>query len=269
MTSATDGMPEDETVSDATPAVAVARRGFKRDVAALVRALRTARLFVPLARRIEEVPVGVEQLVGDDLQLSPHLLFGEDRVGFLPLFTRPEFVENATNTVGWTTGDGPLEYCALPGQVAMDLGLSVVDDERIGGVVLNPLHESELVLLRHEIGSIAQGRPLPLVGYVSEIPVGEDEERLIAEMDGPPPEEMVEAIEGVLAGASGKPRHSLHRTFNAERDLEPHLTLNVTFEDPGAAPDRARLGRELAEALDGLLPPPHYIDILFDDPKLG
>lgn len=252
---------------DATEAVAAARRGFKRDVAALIRALRGARLLVPLAKRVEEVPLGVEQPIGDELSLSPHLLFGEDRIGFLPVFTRADLVERATDRVGWTTGDGPLEYCALPGPAAMDLGLAVVDDERIGGLVLNPFDATELVLRRHEIGAIAQGKALPLVGYVAEIPLGQDEERLIAEMDGPPPSEVIEAIETVVGAMPAKPSYSLHRTFNPERDLEPHFTLNVLLGDASDV-DRSELGGRLAEALDGRLPPPHYIDIVFDDPTL-
>jgi hypothetical protein len=263
-----DGGDSGDSSTDATAAVAAARRGFKRDVAALIRAFRGARLLVPLARRVEEVPLGVEQTIGDELSLSPHLLFGDDRIGFLPVFTRPDLVERATDRVGWTTGDGPLEYCALPGPAAMDLGLAIVDDDRVGGLVLNPFDETELVLRRHEIGSIAQGKALPLVGYVADIPLGEDEERLLAEMDGPPPPDIVEAIEAVLGGTAGTPRYSLHRTFNAERDIEPHLTLNVELGE-GNAVDRAALGGRLAEALEGRLPPPYYIDIVFDDPTLG
>jgi hypothetical protein len=276
VTRATEGLdgnaPADASTAeaaDATSAVAAARRGFKRDVAALIRALRSARLFVPLSRRLEEVPLGVEQPAPDDLSLSPHLLFGDDHIGFLPLFTRPEMVARATDQVGWTTGDGPLEYCALPGPVALDLGLAVVDDERVGGVVVNPFDETELVLKRHEIGAIAQGRALPLVGYVAEIPLGEDEERLVAEMDGPPPPELTSAIEAVLGDTDGKPGYSLHRTFNAERDIEPHLTLNVVLGTRSASIDRGALGERLAQVLDPILPPPHYIDIVFDDPSLG
>lgn len=253
---------------DLTPFVARARRGFKSDVSAFIRAARGGRLLVPLARRIEEVPLGVEQQVADELSLSPHLLFGDDRIGFLPVFTRPELVARATDRVGWETGDGPLEYCALPGPAAMDLGLAVVDDERIGGMVINPFDETELVLRRHEIGSIAQGRAIPLVGYVAEIPLGADEERLVAEMDGPPPAEVVERVRAILQETPGKPSFSVHRTFNAERDVEPHLTLNVVLGD-AADVDRGALGARIAESLEGHLPPPHYIDIVFDDPGLS
>src|SRR5690349_11898318 len=78
--------------SDATDAVAAARRGFKRDVAALIAALRSARLFVPLAKRIANVRVGAEQEVGEELSLTPHLLFDDARAGHVAVFTRPELV---------------------------------------------------------------------------------------------------------------------------------------------------------------------------------
>jgi hypothetical protein len=87
---------------DATLAVAAARRGFRSDVALLIAALRQARVFVPLAKPLADVPVGVDQHVGDELSLSPHLLFDEDRVGFLPVFTRADLLERATDRVSST-----------------------------------------------------------------------------------------------------------------------------------------------------------------------
>lgn len=264
-----DGDGDGGNGEDATAAVAAARRGFKRDVEGLVRAFRRSHLLVPLAKRMGEVPLGVDQEVEDELSLSPHLLFDPDRIGFLPVFTRAEFIEKATLQVGWVTDDGPLEYCTLPGPAVLELGLAVVDDDRIGGMIVNPFDDTELMLRRHELGSIAQGRALPLVGYVSELPFSQDEQRLIAEMDGPPPEDLVRAIEGVLAGASREGQaltYGLHRTFTPERDLEPHLTLNVL--GGGDTLDRAALGETLAAALDGHVPPPGYIDIVFDDHAL-
>src|SRR5260221_1594135 len=156
----------------ATAAVARARRGFRCDVEGLISVLHDAgagtRLLVPLAKSIEEVPVGVEQEVGEELSLTPHLLFDDDRKGYLPAFTEVELVARATDRLGWTTGDQPLEYCALPGAVVLELALSLVDGEQILGLLLNPLDETELILRRHEVASIAQGRALPLVGYVGE-----------------------------------------------------------------------------------------------------
>lgn len=261
MTDATND--EEPTFEDASPAVAAARRGFKRDVAALVTALRKARLLVPLAKRINNVPVGREQEVGEELSLSPHLLFDDERTGYVTAFTRPELVTRATDEIGWTTDDGPLEFVALPSQVVLELALALTDDDRVGGLLLNALDGSELVLRRHELASIAQGRALPLVGYVGDIPFDPNEERLIAEMEGGAPAEIVSAIEKVLQTTP----YALRRTFNPERDLEPHLTLNVIGAD--ASVDRSALAERLATALDGLLPAPGYIDILFDDPTLS
>jgi hypothetical protein len=119
------------------------------------------------------------------------------------------------------------------------------------------------MLHRHEIASIVQGRAVPLVGYVGEIPFDPHEERLIAEMEGGPPPDVVQAIEDILRMTP----YGLKKTFNAERDIEPHLTLNVIGAD--ASVDRNALAQKLAAALDGLLPAPGYIDILFDDPTLG
>jgi hypothetical protein len=272
MSDATDERGPSDTGTDATAtagataAVGAARRGFKRDVAALIAALRSARLLVPLAKRIANVPVGQEQEVGEELSLSPHLLFDDERRAFVTAFTENALVARATDEIGWTTDDGPLEYCALPGQVVLELALGLADDDRVGGLLLNPLDKTELMLRRHEVASIAQGRALPLVGYVGEIPFDPNEQRLIADLEGGAPEEVIRAIEAVLKTASLS-TYALKRTFNAERDLEPHLTLNVV--GAGETTDRAAVAEKLSAALDGLLPEPGYIDILFDDPAFG
>src|ERR1700733_3333751 len=101
-----DGEGDDpRDAPDATPAVAAARRGFKRDVAGLIVALRASRLLVPLAKRIANVAVGKEQEVGEELSLSPHLLFDDEHMGFVAAFTRPELVARATEEVGWKTDE--------------------------------------------------------------------------------------------------------------------------------------------------------------------
>jgi hypothetical protein len=251
---------------DLTPAVIRARRGFRSDVAALVGALPQGRLFVPLMRRIENVAVGIETALGDELSLSPHLLYDEARVGYVLSFTQSELIEAAAKHVDLKTDGGALEYCALPASVVIEVALEVADGERVAGLLINPFHESELVLRRHELASIAQAKPLPLVGYVSDIPFSEDEERLIAKLEGPPPEAMLDAIDGVLSKMPDAPSYGLHRTFSPERDVEPHFTLNLIHSAPEP---NAALIREIGAALEGKVPPPGYIDIVWNDPKLG
>jgi hypothetical protein len=267
MPRATRGSPEEQGTDafDATEPIRAARRGFRRDVAALIEALKGARFLVPLSKSIAEVPLGIEQ-EADELSLSPHLLYDDERIGFVPVFTNAALLERATEQTGWGTGDGPLEYVTLPGAAILELALAIVDDDAVEGLLVNPFDDSELVLQRHELASIAQGRPLPLVGYVSEIPFGDDEKRLVAEMEGPPPEDLVEAITRVLGGEKDRSlRFELTRTFNPERDLEPHLTLTITGPAEMEMQERSQIAGRLSEAVEGLLPPPGYIDILFDE----
>ena len=52
------------------------------------------------------------------------------------------------------------------------------------------------------------------------------------------------------------------RTFNAERDLEPHPTLRlVTSADDSKLQG---IADKMIEAIGKHLPPPGYIDIVFD-----
>jgi hypothetical protein len=247
---------------DITNAIETARRGLRRDVQVLIDALEDGELYVPLARSIPDTDYGERMEIGGDLELSPHLLVDEDERPYCAVFSRAELLEPVGEELGWTTDGGPLEYCALPAPIVFDMTLSVIDEETVFGLVFNAMSGSELVLRRDEAASIAQGKAVPLVGYVQEIPPQEFEETLVAEGD-PPPEELVQAIERCVAGIDGIKGYRLERTFNAERDLEPHLTLTLGT-DPGDL-DFADISRRVVAEIEDKLPPPGYIDILFDE----
>jgi hypothetical protein len=258
---ARDGAPPGAP-GDLTEHLVRARRGLRSDVVPLAQALGDGRVLVPLQKPIPDVNVGVEVELQGDLTLSPHLLLDSDDLAYVVVFSRPELLEEMASHMGWQTAGGPLEFCALPGRVALDVALELVDGENVVGLLFDPMASSELMLQRHEIASLAQGRALPLVGYVAQIPPAPDEKTLVAELDEPPPPEMAAAIEAAVAGMEPPPVWRLTRTFNAERDLEPHWTLVLT----GGTPEElVPVADTIAAGLEGRLPPPGYIDILFDD----
>ena len=225
-------------------------------------ALDHGELFAPLAAKVEGAVYGEQMQVEDELKLTPHMLVDAEGKMYCALFTRPEMIEPLEEQLGWTTDGQPLEYCAIPARAAFDMALQVMDDEDVLGLVINPLDETELVLRRAEVASIAQSQPIPLVGYVEQIPEHANDNTLLAEPADPPPPELVTALESVLAGVSEIHGYTLQRTFNAERDLEPHLTLTLRT---GAEVDREALASRVVAAIQDKLPPPGYIDVLFVD----
>ena len=262
MTDASNGGNGGGDARDLTAAVATARRGLRRDVAVLSESLEEAELFVPLARPIQGVPYGEHVELDNELTMAPHMLVDGDQKVYAALFTRAELLEAAGDQLGWTTGESSLEYCALPARVALQMALEVVDDTNVVGLVINALGETELFLQRQELASLVAGKPIPLVGYVHEIPVGDDERTLVAESGDPPPAELIEAIEHCLANEREVKSYVLERTFNPERDVEPHPTLRLrTAGDV----DRSGITARLISALEGKLPEPGYVDIVFDE----
>lgn len=247
---------------DLTDLVRAARRGLRRDVAALVAALDRGELLVPLAREIDDAPEGERVEIQGELKLSPHLLVDEDGQHFAALFTRPDLLAPLAETVGWTTEGAPLKFCTVPARMAFDMALQVVDEKQVMALIINAGSDSELFLRRDELASINHGRPLPLVGYVRHIPEQEDERTLIAEPADPPPPALLEALTRCVAENPVIERHSLRRTFNADRDLEPHLTLTLATK-PDV--DARALAERVFQALSEHLPPPGYIDIVFED----
>ncbi|MFO0567255.1 MAG: hypothetical protein U0263_16475 [Polyangiaceae bacterium] len=248
--------------TDLTHWVESARRGLRRDVVELCSRLDAGELFVPLAKQVEGAQVGERVEIDDDLTITPHMLVDEDGNLFCAMFTRPDILEPLAEELGWGTDEGALEYCSLPARVGLDIAHQVVDDERVLALVINAGHETELLLHRHEIGSIAQGRALPLVGYVRDIPLQDFEKTLIAETDEPPPADFVQKVEACLDELGTVASYEVLSTFNADRDLEPHLTLSLKPKSRDI--DFEALTRRLMDAVADVVPPPGYLDIVFD-----
>jgi hypothetical protein len=247
--------------ADLTDYVQGARRGLRRDVAELIMRLDLGELFVPLASPVPGVEVGEAMELDNELTITPHMLVDDDGNLYCAFFTRADILEPMIEELGWTTDGGPLEYCSLPARVGLDLAAQIVDEEKVMGLVLNAGHESELMLKRVEIGSIAKGQALPLVGYVREIPLQDFEKTLMAEGD-PPPAEFIHALEGCIEALGCIDGYEILHTFNADRDLEPHLTLSL--RPNASAIDYEDVTKRLIESLRDLVPPPGYIDIVFD-----
>jgi hypothetical protein len=251
--------PPDAT--DITDEVLAARSGLRRDVEKLVLALERGELLVPLASSVEGVPHGERVELEGELRIVPHLLIAEDDKLFCVLFTRPELMEAIASELEWTTDGGELEYCSVPAKLALDMALDVIDERRVLGLVINAMQPSELVLRREEVGSIAAGRAVPLVGYVRGIPEEEADRTLVAEsVDAPPA--LVRAVEQALASEPDVSGFRLQRTFNPDRDLEPHLTLSLQVRR--ADLEHETISRRIVEAIQEELPPPGYIDVVFE-----
>jgi hypothetical protein len=247
---------------DLTALALGAKRGFRRDVAALEAALDDADLLIPLARAIADVPEGEAIPLDRELEIVPHFLSDAEGARHVALFTSNELVSSSAEHLGWTTDGDELGVCALPARIACQLALDLVDEETIMGLVIDAGHPSELVLTRAELASIVRGAPVPLVGYVADIPLQDDEQTLIAEPSDPPPAELTELLARSIADMEDVTDHRLVRTFNVERDLEPHLTLRLAVRE---GTDRRAVADRVISAIGNHLPPPGYLDVVFDD----
>jgi hypothetical protein len=250
------------TSSSLTEVVAAARRGLRRDVAALTSALSQGELIMPLRKDVAGAAEGERIEIDGPLELSPHLISDEDGKYYAVLFTESELMEDVARGLGWQTDDGDLKGCTLPARLACEMSLDAIDEQTVFGLVLNPGDDSELFLRRSELASIVGGQALPLVGYLADLPPLEDERILVAEGTGLSPELGTE-IERCLAAQSGVASHRVERTFNPERDLEPHPTLTIVLSDDAA--DRRAIAQAVIESVGERLPPPGYLDILFED----
>jgi len=257
----------DETpgAQDLTPLIKTAQRGLRRDVQALLDQLPQGELYIPLVRNIEGVSDGQRLDIDDgEVKLVPHMLLDEEGNHYAALFSHPELMAPMERQLGWKTDDEDLKFCTVPALFALDMALEVVDDEQVLGLILNAGTDYELALRRAELASLTNGKAIPLVGYVANLEADEGETTLIAEGGEPPAPALVAAIEACLADLPQVAGYALLRTFNAERDLEPHPTLKLAALATVEEGELAGIARKMIDAIGKHLPAPGYIDIVFD-----
>jgi hypothetical protein len=78
---------------------------------------------------------------------------------------------------------------------------------------------------------------------------------------------MSDFLEDLVQNEPALDGYRISRTFNPERDLEPHFTLWLRHRP--TLSDRRSLTERVVVALSDKLPPPGYIDILFEESDEG
>ncbi|HEY3235647.1 MAG TPA: SseB family protein [Polyangiaceae bacterium] len=242
-----------------TDAIAAAQGGLRSQVQHLIHRLPDAVLHLPLSSDLAWASEGELIELSEDFKLTPHLLSDEEGHFHCALFTQPELLEPFERRLGWRTGGGPLKYCTLNARLALQVAEQLIDERRIVDLLIDPGAPSELLLRRSELSSIISGRAIPLVGYVAELVAPHT---LIAEPGDPPPPALVEALKASVAIESEICAYRLERTFNPERDLEPHWTLTLELRPTHL--NRGELGHRIIERIQDQIPPPGYIDVFFE-----
>lgn len=245
---------------DVVTALKQARRGFRRDVAALLDALEQVDLLIPLSEPVAGATTGERTKIEGELRLVPHFLPTPDGPLFAALFSSAGLLDAIGKQLQWQTGGGDLEYCSVPGGVALQMASGTLD-ENVQGVVIDAGAESELVLTAAEVRTLVSGQPIPLVGYVAAIP-DDHEQTLHAESGTPHAPEIIAALDRCVAELDELTSYELLRTFNPERDLEPHPTIKLKTRSEKV--DHNHLAKHVFNAVSPHLPPPGYVDIVFE-----
>ncbi len=245
-------------------ALHTAQSGLRSDVASLVELLQEAHVYIPLSEDLPDTPEGEQIEMDGELTFRPHMILGEEEAIFAVAYSEPALVDAMQSTLDWSTSGGDLKFICVPAAVALDLAQVTIDGEQVTGLVFNPGTESELVLRRDEVASLAQGSALPLVGYVSELEPGADNEAHIIEGAAPPPPALLEALGRAKEEHADLVGFSVTTTFDPERDREPHLTIVLTVIGRHDL-NRGALAEAVMDEAASHLPAPGYADIVFRD----
>ncbi len=259
-----DSAEEEAREKALSAALHVAQSGLRSDVAALVELLHEAHIYIPLSEDLPDTPEGKPVDMEGELTFRPHMILGEEEAIFAVAYSEPALVEVMQSTLGWSTSGEDLKFICVPSAVALDLAQVTIDGEQVTGLVFNPGTDAELVLRRDEVASLAQGAPLPLVGYVSELEPGAESESHVVEGAAPPPPALVESLEQAKRQHADLVGFSVTTTFDPERDREPHLTIVLTVIGRHDL-NRGALAEAVMDEAAPHLPAPGYADIVFRD----
>src|SRR3954469_8656612 len=95
---------------DLVGAATQARRGFRKDVAALLDALEQADLLIPLAQPVAGATTGERTKIEGERRLVPHFLPTPEGPQFAALFTSADLLDAIGSQLAWRTGTEDLEF---------------------------------------------------------------------------------------------------------------------------------------------------------------
>lgn len=239
-----------------TRLVEAARSGLRRDVRALIDALPTARIMLPLMRSVAAAPVGQPVELNQTVDLSPHFVSDARDRKLLAVFSYFGPLDRIVPSLHWTTDGGPLQLFTMPGPAAFRLAYKVVDTWNVANLVIDPGAPSELVLTRDEVRSILDGNATPLEAYAAsgrvEEPVHSGEAL---------PTALLERVAACLSQYPEVRDHRLDRIFDPERDLRARLVLRVWASE---SVPRDAVIQAIGAAVQNDLPPPGELQIRFE-----
>ena len=249
-----------EDREDLTGAVIAARRGLRRDVKLLCDARKEGWLYAGLAKRLGGSSDAERIRLQPSQELALHHLMNPDtRALACAAFTKLEFLTPLQERLNWRTEGGPLKYCRLPARPFLETILPDLNSGAVSCLVVNPFQDSVLELTKEEISALVQNEPIPLKRYLRQLPIQAGEHVLVGKPAIPPPAALVAAIEGYVRSHPDVEGCELFQMFNAERDTEPHLGLNLRATSASTPED---IVAEINLVMQGKIPPPGYVDIL-------
>ena len=243
-------------------AVVRAQSGYRSDIAALKEELGRREIFLPLADGGDSRE-GLQTLE-KATKVIVHNLRSGDGTSWIPIFTSVEALRSAGDRNGWKTGGGPLRFIAMTGTTGFESMFSPALESGVNkGVVFDVGQRSELAMKAGEILQMLKGEPIPLVDYASKQPARVGEQVFVGWPAVPPPAELTAAIGGVLRGERSVKSYALRQVFMPERDVMPHLILDIAGDI--SEPDRRRISQGVGAAMSSIdLPPPGYVDVAFN-----
>ena len=239
-----------------------AQSGYRSDVAALVRELKRSDVFAPLVTG-GNLPSRPTTLAVSTL-VTLHNLPSDDGTVWVALFSNVETLHKAGAQHNWKTDGGPLHYIGFKWDAAIEgMFRHALESGGNAGMVFDVGARSELALTAAEVLSIAKGEVVPLVNYAARQPARGNEQVYVGEPAIQPPMELVEAVKLILSTEAAVTGYHLRQVYIPERDIMPHLILDIETATPEA--ERRRISQRVGEAIHGIaLPPPGYLDIAFN-----
>jgi hypothetical protein len=250
---------------DLTDALITARQGLRKHVQVLVDQLPAGGFYLALGRSLG---LPEETVAPMEAPLSSHMAKHPEGNYYVTLFTRSDLAKAAANQAGWKTDDGPIETVPVAARNALYYALKLIaNNDNVDGLLINPYHETGVQLGGYEVQCLFEYKAIPWVGYAFSTPMGPEEsmEARPADMSSAP--DFTEAVQAYIATRPYITGYDMVALFNDQRDIEPYLAINLHTTKPES--DYPEIAQTLMNGLQGKVPAPGYIEVLFNQEFSG
>lgn len=198
----------------------------------------------------------------ENRELRPRVLETDSGTPFLPLFTGRSFLEAFLERMDPETESFEGSFRSVTGSEGLGLAEQLRQRGTVEGVVFDLYQDTELRVFHEEVKQLARDKAVPLKQHLLGEEVGEGSMHIVPPPETTVPDAFTETLQEYVRDRPDLESSSWVWGLNPEVDNRPHLIVNL--ETGGDDVDREAHVKRLIGLLEGTIPEPGFVEVVFD-----